>query len=188
MCCLMRLAGILFTLAASAGLLAPRHALADSEPAAAVPDDRARFSASFRFVGSSREEAARRAAIDRGIDSLFFAIRGIARSRLSDATKIEPWVAFSFDAEKIRVRLPSVTHVSPANGAPVDYVSGSDHTKLRQRLEAGRVTQVFVAGEGSRTNAWVLSSDARTLELTVTVSSPRLTRPVVYTLTYTRVP
>lgn len=184
----MRLAGILFTLAASAALLAPLPALADAEPAAAVPDDRARFTASFRFVGSTSEEDARRAAIDRGIDSLFFAIRGIARSRLSDGTKIDPWVAFSFDAEKIRVRLPSVTHVSPANGAAVDYVSGSDHTKLTQLLSAGRVTQVFDAGEGRRMNEWLLSPDARMLKLKVTVSSPKLTRPVVYTLTYMRAP
>jgi len=185
----MRFSGTLFALAAAAAVLSPHRALADDEPAAtgtAAPDERARFSASFRFTGSSSEEAARRAAIDRGIDSLFFMIRGIARSRLTDGTKIDPWVAFSFDAEKIRVRVPSATHVSPANGAAVDYVSGSDRTKLSQRIEAGKITQLFIAGEGRRMNEWVLSPDARTLALTVTVSSPKLTRPVIYKLTYAR--
>jgi hypothetical protein len=185
---LMRLARTLLVLAATAALFTPRPALADDATpgAAAVPDDRARFSASFRFAGSSGEEAARRAAIDRCIDSLFFAIRGIARSRLSDGTKIDPWVAFSFDAEKVSVRHASVTHTSPANGATVDYVSGSDRTKLSQRLSSGKITQVFIAGEGRRTNESLLSPDARTLVLTVTVASPKLTRPVVYTLTYER--
>jgi hypothetical protein len=185
---MVRLTKILLTLAALAAILSSHRALADSEPvAASVPDERARFSASFRFAGSGSEEAARRAAIDRGIDSLFFAIRGIARSRLSDGTKIDPWVAFSFDAEKLRVRAPSATTVSPANGTAVDYVSGDDRTKLTQRFTAGKITQVFDAGQGWRRNEWVLSSDARKLWLTVTVSSPKLTRAVVYTLTYERV-
>jgi hypothetical protein len=174
----MRFAGILFALTAFAAVLAPRAAFAD--------DDRERFTASFRYAGSSSEEAARRTAIDRGVDSFFFAIRGIAKSRLSNGTKIDPWVTFSFDADKLRVRVPSTTTVSPANGTPVDYVSGRDHTKLSQRLTTGKITQLFVADQGRRLNEWVLSPDARTLSLTVTVSSPKLTRPVVYTLTYER--
>ncbi|MDB5216260.1 MAG: hypothetical protein JWO86_4187 [Myxococcaceae bacterium] len=199
---IMRIARITFALATVAAVLLTRSAHADAvvaaaEPAvaaapvaetaiAAVPDERARFSASFRFMGSHEEEAARLAAIDRGIDSLFFMIRGIARSRLSDGTKIDPWVNFSFDAEKIRVRVPTSSHVSPLNGAPIEVGSGDDRSKLIQRLAKGKVTQVFIAGEGRRMNEWALSPDARTLLLTVTVSSPKLTRPVVYKLTYTR--
>jgi hypothetical protein len=181
----MRPAVTLFVLAAFVGVLSPRPARADAEARAAVPDERARFSASFFFTGSSTEEAARRAAIDRGIDSLFFAIRGIARSRLSDGTKIDEWVAFSFDAEKIRVQVPSSAHVSPANGAQVE-IGGGDSTKLSQWLEPGKLTQVFTADEGWRRNVWTLSPDGRRLSLTVTVASPKLTRSVVYTLTYLR--
>lgn len=170
---------MLIALTIFVAVLSPRSALAD--------DDRARFSTSFRYAGTPSEEAARRAAIDRGIDGLFFAFRGIARSRLSDGTKIDPWVNFSFDADKLRIRVPSSTTVSPANGTFVDYVSGGDRTKLSQRLTGGKITQMFVAGEGQRVNEWMLSPDASRLWLKVTVSSPKLTRPVVYTLTYERV-
>jgi hypothetical protein len=175
----MRFAGFLSALTILAALLSPRAALAD--------DDRARFAASFRYVGSNGEQAARRAAIDRGIETLFFAIRGIARSRLSEGTKIEPWVAFSFEADNIRVRDPSGQAVSPANGAAVEHGSGGDRAKLSQRLSAGKVTQVFVGDGGQRMNEWVLSPESGTLSLKVTVSSPKLSRPVVYTLTYERV-
>jgi hypothetical protein len=175
----MRFARFLSALTILAALLSPRPAHAD--------DDRARFAASFRYVGSSGEQAARRAAIDRGIDTLFFAIRGIARSRLSEGTKIEPWVAFSFDADKIRMRDPSGQAVSPANGAPVEHASGGDRSKLSQRLSVGKITQVFVGDGGQRMNEWVLSPESGTLSLKVTVSSPKLSRPVVYTLTYERV-
>jgi hypothetical protein len=170
---------IFFALTVFVAVLSPRSAFA-------AEDDRERFSASFRFVGSSDEEAARGAAIDRGVDGFFFAIRGIARSRLSNGTKIDPWVNFSFEADKLRVHMPSTTTVSPANGAFVDYVSGDDHTKLSQRLTDSKITQTFVAGEGQRVNEWVLSADANKLWLRVTVSSPKLTRPVAYTLTYER--
>lgn len=176
----MRSTGIVSALALFVALfLSPRAALAD--------DDRTRFSDSFRYVGSSTEQAARRAAIDRGIESLFFAIRGIARSRLSDGTKIDPWVAFSFDADKIRVRVPSSDVVSPANGTPVDHGKGGDRSKLSQRLTAGKITQVFAADDGQRMNEWFLAPDSNTLQLRVTVSSPKLSHPVVYVLTYARV-
>jgi hypothetical protein len=175
----MRFAGFISAFIVLAALLSPRVARAD--------DDRARFGASFRYVGSSSEQAARRAAIDRGVETFFFAIRGIARSRLSEGTKIEPWVAFSFEADKIRVRNPSSVAVSPANGAAVDHGSGGDKAKLSQRLANGTVTQMFVAGEGQRVNEWTLSPDSSALSLKVTVSSPKLSRSVVYTLTYERV-
>ncbi len=175
----MRLAGIISALAIVLALVSPRSAHAD--------DDRARFSgASFRYAGTSEERAARRAAIDRGIDSLFFAIRGIARSRLSEGTKIDPWVAFSIDAQTIRVQAPSADAMSPSSGALVPWGSASDGTKLSQRLEGGKITQMFIAGEGRRVNEWTLSPDASTLSLKVTVSSSKLSHPVVYTLTYER--
>jgi hypothetical protein len=170
---------ILFALTVFVAVLSPCSALA-------ADADRERFSASFRYVGSRNEEATRRDAIDRGVDGFFFAIRGIARSRLSDGTKIDPWVNFSFDADNLRVRVPSTTTVSPANGTFVDHGSGGDRSKLSQRLTDGKITQMFVAGEGQRVNEWMLSPDANRLLLKVTVSSPKLTRPVVYTLTYER--
>ena len=175
----MRLAGIIAALAVVLAFFSPRSAHAT--------DDRARFSgASFRYVGSGGEQAARRAAIDRGIDSLFFAIRGIARSRLSEGTKIDPWVAFSIDAATIRVRAPSADAMSPASGELVDFGSSSDGTKLSQHLDGSKITQMFVTGEGSRVNEWSLSPDAAALSLKVTVSSPKLSHPVIYTLTYER--
>jgi hypothetical protein len=182
----MRFAGIVFALAALAAVVTPHTAFAadsaDSEPPG-------RFEGAFRFTGSTREEAERKAAIDRGIDSLFFAIRGIARSRLSAGTKIDPWVAFAVDADKIRFRTPAAPEaVSPESGTPVDYVNDGERIKLSQRVAGPRLTQMFVAGQGRRMNEWLLSEDANKLWLKVTVSSPKLTRPIVYTLTYERLP
>jgi len=178
-------------------LLAPGAARAEGETAAPVTppaavaavDDRTRFAATFRYAGDEREAAARRAAIDRGISSLFFAIRGIARSRLSDGTKVDPSVSFAFDPGKIRVRIPNAPDaVSPDNGSPVEHGSGGDRSRLTQRLTPGKVTQAFVTSEGGRTNEWSLTPDGATLLLRVTVSSPKLSNPVIYVLTYKKAP
>jgi hypothetical protein len=187
----MRFASLIFAMAAFAAVLSPRPVHAEEAPAAATraPDERARLRGSFRFVGSSHERAARQAAIDRGVDSLFFMIRGIARSRLSAGTKIDPSVSFAFDDTSIHVRIPAATEaISPVSGAAVDYVNHGEHTLLSQRISAGKLTQRFVADQGKRENEWVLLPDARTLLLKVTVSSPKLSAPVIYTLTYQRAP
>lgn len=171
------------------------EARADGEPARPKPTeertpfDRARWSGTFKFAGSTNEEAARRAAIDKGIETLFFAIKGIARSRLTSGTKIDPWVAFTLDGTRIRVRTPSGTEaVSREDGVATDYVSDGERTKLSQWIHEGKVMQAFVADEGRRLNEWTLSPDGTTLSVKVTVSSAKLSHPVVYTLTYRRAP
>lgn len=177
----------LLTLVAASAEPAISRADDAKPPSAPAPQERIRITGTFRFAGDRGEEAARRAAIDRGIGGLFFAIRGIARSRLSNGTKIDPWVSFAFDADRIRVRVPSAPEAAaPDGGAPVDLVSDGERVKLSHVASSSRVTQTFVASEGKRVNEWVMSSDGSTLSVRVTVSSSQLTAPVVYTLTYKR--
>jgi hypothetical protein len=172
----MRLSHVLTLLVTLAPLL-PRSARAD--------DDHARFAGTYTFAGAAAEDGARHAAIDRVVGNMFFAVRGIARSRLTNATRIEPWVSIKFDAGAIRVRVPSAAEASsPEAGNVVEYTNGEDHVKLSQKLASGRLTQVFVAEDGKRQNDLVLASDGSLLFVKVTVSSPKLPAPVVYTLTY----
>lgn len=142
----------------------------------------------FRYAGTANEEIARKVAIDKAIDGLFFAIRPIARSRLSSGTKIDPSVTFTFEPGKIRVKVPSAPEaISPDNGTPVDFISDGERSKLSQRQSGpSKVTQLFQAEEGRRQNEWSLSQDGGTLSLRVIISSPKLSSPLVYTLTYKR--
>ncbi len=157
----------------------PQSARADAD------GERRRFAGTYRFAGSAAEEAARSAALDRCVGTLFFAIRGIARSRLSNGTKIEPWVSFGFEAGSIQYRTPSSpVATSPEQGTVVDYASHGERSKLSQRFGDGRLNQVFAADEGKRTNEWILAPDGSTLTLRVTISSPKLSVPVAYSLTY----
>jgi hypothetical protein len=180
----MRISQYVLALAALAGTLAPRSARAED-----TVDDRARFTGTFRYAGKPAEDAGRRAAIDRAIDSLFFAIRGIARSRLSTETRIDPWVQFSFERGSIRVHLASGPDaVAPETGAAVDYLSDGEHSKLTERVGGGKLVQVFSTDEGRRTNEFSLAPDNTTLTEKVVISSPKLSAPLVYVLTYRRSP
>jgi hypothetical protein len=171
------LLGLIFAVA----LLFPsKPSRADAPPANAL-------AGTFRYAGTANEEIGRKVAIDKAIDSLFFAIRPIARSRLSNGTKIDPSVTFAFDAGKIRVKVPSAPEaISPDNGSPVDFTSDGEKSKLTQKQSGQKLTQIFQAEEGRRQNDWQLSADNSTLTLRVTISSPKLSTPCVYTLTYKR--
>lgn len=170
---------ILSAVVAIAGAIAP------NAPARADGAQPGRFAGTYRFAGGAAEEAGRSAAVDRCVATLFFAIRGIARSRLSNGTKIDPWVSFAVEAGTIQFRTPtSPVATSPEQGAVVDYTSHGERSKLSQRFAEGRLVQVFAADEGKRVNEWALAPDGSTLTVRVTISSPKLSTPVVYSLTY----
>ena len=163
-----------------------RAAHASAEGDAASAEAHRRFTGRFVFRGDGREVAARAAAIDRTVDSLFFAIRPIARSRLTKSVPIDPWVEFSFPSGTIRMRLPSAPDVvSPEDGSPAYSMHDGDRVTTIQRLSGRTLTQSSSTVEGGRRNDWTLSDDD-TLSLRVTITSPKLSVPLVYSLTYKR--
>lgn len=153
--------------------------------ATATPGERARFAGTYRYAGTATEEEVRRAAIDRAVESTFFAIRSAARSRISATTQILASYTFSFEAGKIHVQ-PSARPemVSSANGEPADYVYKGMRSRFTQQFAGGRLTQVFISESGKRENEFTLSQDGEVLTLKVTLSSPRLSKGVVYSLSY----
>jgi hypothetical protein len=156
---------------------------------ASVPDLRARFSGSYRYAGTAAEQRAREAAIDRSVGAFFFAVRGMARTKVADRTRIMPTCKFEFSGGNIRSTVPGhAVAVSPETGAPAPYRVDDDSIVLSQRFDGQRLVQTFRADEGgTRTNEFALSPDGARLTMKATLSSPKLSIPVVYTLTYRRV-
>lgn len=150
-----------------------------------MDDQRERFAGTYRYAWNSQEEEARRAAIDRGVERMSVFIRSTARNRISATTQILGSYSFSFEAGKIRVRAQGRPEMlSGENGEPVDYVYNGKRSELTQRLVGDRISQTFVSEDGRRENEFTISRDGQVLTLTVTVSSPRLSVPVVYRLSY----
>ena len=151
---------------------------------------RRRFAGSYRYAGDAREQRSRLEAIDRSVASFFFAVRGMARSKIDDRTRIMPTCVFEFSDGKIRSTVPGhPVAVSPETGAPASYRVDDDAIVLTQRFDGPRLVQIFRADEGgTRKNEFTMSADGKLLFMKATLSSPKLSIPVVYTLTYSRVP
>jgi hypothetical protein len=184
--------------ALAAGCLATQPGLADvaagasdstAAVGAAVPDLRTRFAGLYRYAGTAAEQKARLDAIDRSVGTLFFVVRGMARAKVTDRTRIMPTCKFEFSGGNIRSTVPGLAvAVSPETGAPAPYRVDDDAIVLSQRFDGQRLIQTFRADEGgTRTNEFVLSPDGAVLTMNATLSSPKLSIPVVYTLTYRRV-
>lgn len=158
-------------------------------PASSAPagtsDQPVRFAGTYRYAGNAQEEEARRAAIDRAVEGMSVFIRSTARNRVSATTQILGSYSFSFESGKIWVRAQSRPDmISGDKGEPADYVYNGKHSKLTQRLVGDRISQVFVSDDGRRENEYMLSQDGRMVTLKVTLTSPRLSVPVVYSLSY----
>ena len=149
---------------------------------------RERFAGTYTYAGGKPQIAARDAAIERATDGLFFAIRGIARGKLRDKTEIKPTIGFVFDRGAITSSATGVASVtSREDGTATRRVIGDDTLQIAQKLTPeGHLVQTFAASEGTRTNDYVLGDDGRTLFVSVSVTSAKLTRPLRYQLVYAR--
>lgn len=173
-------------LALSSSLGAPPVARADGvSQAEAAAGLRARYGRAFQWVGGARDEAAKEAAVEKATSTLFFAIRGIARSRVRARTRIAPSVRFSFEGSMIRVKAENAPDaVAPESGASAPFTYEGEKLSLSQTLTAAGLTQTFTAEDGQRENVWTLSADGKSLVERVTIRSPKLSAPLVYTLHY----
>lgn len=150
---------------------------------------RSRYAGFYRYAGDAREQKARLAAVSKSAESFFFAVRGLARAKIDDRTRIMASCRFEFTEGKIRSTVPGhPVAVSPESGVAAAYRVEDDAIALSQRFDGARLVQVFKADEGgTRRNEFTLSVDGALLTMKATLSSPKLSVPVVYTLTYRRV-
>jgi hypothetical protein len=162
-------------------------ALAGPVSADVAPEPAPTFVGTFRYAGDAREDADRRAAIDRGVARLFFAFRPIARWRLSEATKVISWLSVTFADGQIRTRgADGLALTSPDDGTEVPFAFRGERYRVTQRLRGFVLVQTMAADGGTARNEWALSPDGSTLTGKITISSPHLPVPIAFTLTYKR--
>lgn len=122
----------------------------------------------------------------------------VARRRLRATNTPYPRLVVQHDAQQVRVEMAGrITAASPANGPPVlwDRTTGQacprvgeDCVQLSTAWQSGRLVQTFRPEDGERENVYSVSADGDTMSMAVTIRSPRLPRPLTYTLVYTRAP
>jgi hypothetical protein len=129
-----------------------------------------------------------RPAIDRAVARMNFITRPIARGRLTKTNT--PYRTLTIGRAEGNISIVTDQRapiVSPPDGSPIKWTREDGEVfDVTTRWVEGALEQTFVAEDGQRKNVYVLAADGSTLEMRVTVTSPRLAEPVSYTLRYRR--
>lgn len=127
-------------------------------------------------------------AIERGIAGMSFVLRPVARSRLRRTNDPYRSVAISRTPTQVTITIDGRPPIlTPADGSPIRWQrEDGEWLQVSTLLRDGVLRQSFVAEDGQRENAYSLSANGDTLSMRVTVSSPRLPRPVAYRLVFLR--
>jgi len=144
----------------------------------------------FDFAGGESERSAVAQAVDTALQPMFFAVRAVAKRKISAGTHVSSRLAFhlSPDGQLVSEAEGTKTSASDTHGTPSYFLFDGSRVTLEQHADSARIRQTFTTRSGSRENIYDLSPDRKTLAVSVTISAPQLPRPVRYRLTYTRNP
>jgi hypothetical protein len=128
------------------------------------------------------------AAIQACTADMNFITRPIARYKLGNVNPAYQKITLAISPQHVSVKLDDRNPiVMPGNGSEVWWTREDGEKFLVAAHPAGsQLTQTFRNDEGARTNVFKLSPDGKTLTLYVTVTSPRIPKPLNYTITFGR--
>lgn len=128
------------------------------------------------------------AAIQACTASMNFITRPIARHKLANVNPAYQKVTLSITPQQVSVKLDDRNPIlMPGNGQEAPWTrEDGDKFQVAAHVAPGQLTQTFHNDEGARTNVFHLSPDGKTLTLSVTVTSPRIPKPLTYTMTFGR--
>ena len=129
------------------------------------------------------------ASIDDATARMNFAIRGIARSRLRKTNTPFRRISIAHTPQQVTVTTDTRDPIhTPANGTPIRWRrEDGEMLDVSTEWKGGVLEQTFVAEDGKRVNRYSISGDGRLLTMEVTITSPRLPKPLVYRQMYRRV-
>jgi hypothetical protein len=139
------------------------------------------------FVNDEQSDAGVQKAIEAAVADMNFLTRPIARSRLKKTNSMARRISITRQAETITVRFDERKPAEmPADGRMVKW-TGEDGEQFDvvARVEDARLVQTFKAEDGQRVNAFS-TEDGQRLTLEVQVTSPRLPKPLTYSVRYRR--
>lgn len=127
--------------------------------------------------------------INAAVNRMNFVTRPIARGRLNRTNQPYQRLVIDFTTQQVSVTMDQRAAIAtPANGTPIKWTRPEDNEVLdvSTEWENGALEQTFKAEDGQRVNSYSVSADGSTLTMNVTVTSPRLPRPLTYKLVYNR--
>ncbi|MBW3628142.1 MAG: hypothetical protein KY464_02480 [Gemmatimonadetes bacterium] len=141
---------------------------------------------SYTFAAEGSDD--QKQVIDAAVAKMNFVIRPLARRRLRNANPPYRGLRITSTANEITTIPDSgVPVTSPSDGTPVLWTRETgEKMHVSTEWQAGTLEQTFRADDGQRVNRFSLSPDGGVLTMHVTVTSPRLPRPLTYALRYRR--
>lgn len=138
------------------------------------------------FVSEEQSDAGIQKAIDAATADMNFLTRSVARGRLKKTNPLYRRITITRQVVMISVRFDERRPVEmPADGSVIKWTSeDGERYDVSARSENGRLVQTFKAEDGQRVNSF--SAEAEQLTLEVQVTSPRLSKPLTYTVRYRR--
>lgn len=161
-------------------LVAPLLALGLALPAFA-----AGVAGSFSYDAAASDNV--ESAITKAIAPMNFVVRAVAKGRLEKVNQPYHHVTIA-TGPKISITTDGRAPITGASGATFKWTRPEDGEKLDVTLRASgnRVEEVFNSPDGKRVNVFEPSADGKKLTMTVTVTSPRLPKALVYRIAYKR--
>lgn len=128
-------------------------------------------------------------AIEACIAPLNFAVRPIARSRLTKTNKVPLRLEIRSAGTSLGVvYTPGKEWASPADGRALAVTGDEGKAKLSTRMVGNTLVQHFEGEDGAKTNRFTVSPDGKELTMDTRATSPRLPDPLLYRNVYRREP
>ncbi|HEX8701795.1 MAG TPA: hypothetical protein VF815_23405 [Myxococcaceae bacterium] len=126
------------------------------------------------------------AAIERAIARMNMVKRPIARGRLKKTTQPYQQMVIEQTSSEVTTTMNNLKPIStPVNGTPIQWTREDGETfDVSTQWDNGKLKQTFKAEDGQRVNAFSLSPDGSMLTMDVTVTSSKLSRPLLYKLVF----
>ncbi|HET9445788.1 MAG TPA: hypothetical protein VFO35_05995 [Steroidobacteraceae bacterium] len=139
------------------------------------------------YVNEQQSAKVIESAIETTVARMNFIKRPIARSRLKKTNSAHRRVEIRVGGDQISVAFDGNKPVQmPADGSTVRWTREDGETfDVNAAWDGEKLVQTFKAEDGARANAFSVGADGR-LQMVVTITSPQLDQPLVYTLTFAR--
>jgi hypothetical protein len=141
------------------------------------------------FVNEQQSAKPIETAIETAVAKMNFIKRPITRSRLKKTNDVHRRVDIVLGDTQIGIAFDGRPPVQmPADGRTIRWTrEDGEAFDVHAAWDGDRLVQTFKAEDGTRTNAFGLGADGK-LNMQVTLTSPQLDTPVVYSLTFDPVP
>lgn len=128
-------------------------------------------------------------AIEATVKDVGWLFRGLARDKLKEKNLPLPQkIILSYTANEVTVTTDtSGTIETPVDGTVVTRTILGEKLKVSTKWRDGNLERTFKGAGGERVNTYSLSDNGNTLNMQVTVTSPRLRRALTYRLVYSQI-